>query len=262
MQIFFLTIFPNLVECLIQNLSLFKRGIKNGLFKVNIVNIRDFAYDKHKQVDDYVYGKRKGMLLRFDVVYRALDFAKSKLIKPYTILPSPKGKVLDKYIIKDLSRFDELIFICPNYEGIDSRILRFINEEVSIGDYVISSAELAAFVILESILRVKFKDHPNSLVNIDNLYNDSFNFMSMDFLLEPPQYTRPKEVKINSRSIQVESYCYSGEHLKINQELLKQAIEITIYKRPDIFKFFMNRYRKNIDKKILIEAMFDSVLPS
>lgn len=226
------------------------------------LNIRDFTFDKHRQVDDYVYGKKKGMLLKFDPLLRALQFAKQKSSNPYIILPSPRGNVLDKYIISDLSKLDEFIFICPNYEGVDGRILRFVNEELSIGDYVISSGELASFVILEAILRFKYKDQADPLVEKENLMDDSFSYMGMNFLLEPCQYTRPRKVMLNSHTISVEEYFYSGNHKIINQKLLKEAIETTIYKKPYIYKYFLQTYKDTINKNILYDAVMDSVIPS
>ncbi|MCS7165303.1 MAG: tRNA (guanosine(37)-N1)-methyltransferase TrmD [Candidatus Calescibacterium sp.] len=237
-----------------------KRALKKGLISLEVVNIRDFAKGKQKQVDDYVFGLGKGMMLRLDVVLRALNFARNNLNNPYVILASPRGQVLNKHMICDLAKMDEFIFICPNYEGIDDRILGFINEEISIGNYVISSGELASFVILESIIRFKFSN--GSLIQRENLFDDSFNYMGMDFLLEPLQYTRPREVEINNRLIKVDSLLYSGDHEKIKNFLLREAISMTIYKKPDLFKFFLNKYSEKIDKRVLYDAVMDSIIPS
>lgn len=262
MKIFFLTVFPNLVEEIIKNLSITKRALRSKRISFYVVNIRDFTFDKHRQVDDYVYGKGKGMLLKFEPVFRALQFAKRKSSNPYIILPSPRGKVLDKYIISDLSKMDEFIFICPNYEGVDGRILRFINEELSIGDYVISSGELASFVILEAVLRFKYKDQEEPLVEKENLMDDSFCYMGMDFLIEPSQYTRPRKVLVNNYDIEIEEYLYSGNHKVINENLLKEAIETTIYKKPYLYKYFLQNYKDIINKNVLYEAVMNSVVPS
>lgn len=262
MKIFFLTIFPNLVDEIVKGLSITRRALKSKGIWFHVINIRDFAFNKHKQVDDYVYGKKKGMLLRFEPLFEALQFAKQKSSNPYIILPSPRGKVLNKYIISDLSRLDEFIFICPNYEGVDGRILRFINEELSIGDYVISSGELASFVILEAILRFKYKDQVEPLVEKQNLMDDSFCYMGMDFLLEPCQYTRPRKITLNNHILKVEEYLYSGNHRVLNENLLKEAIETTIYKKPYLYNHFLQAYKEIINKDILYEAIMDNVIPS
>lgn len=258
MIIKFLTIFPQLVHSLIDNLSSMKRAKKRTNIEFQVINIRDFAQDKHKQIDDYAYGIGKGMILKFDVLYRTLEEAKKNLKNPYIILPSPRGKIINKKMVKELVCKEELIFICPNYEGVDDRILRFINEEISIGDYVISSGELASFVILEAIIR--YKDE--KVVNRDNLIDDSFNYMGFDFLLEAMQYTRPPEFTVNGISIKVPSILFSGNHQKIKEFLLAESIEITIHKKPGLFKSFLNKYEKKIDKKILFEAVMNSVIPS
>ncbi|MCS7243224.1 MAG: tRNA (guanosine(37)-N1)-methyltransferase TrmD [Candidatus Calescibacterium sp.] len=260
MKICFLSIFPDLVSSIFNGLSITRRATKRELVWFDVINIRDFAFDKHKQVDDYAYGIGKGMILRFDVLLKALDHAKKRFVNPYVILPSPRGEVLNKRMINDLAKMNELIFICPNYEGVDNRILRFINEEISIGDYVISSGELASFVILESILRFRFSD--DHLVRKENLLDDSFNYMGMDFLLEPLQYTRPREVRINNNVVKVEKLLCSGDHAKIRDFLLMEALEITIFRKPYLFKLFMNRYSGQVDKKILYNACMNSVVPT
>jgi tRNA (guanine37-N1)-methyltransferase len=273
MKVGFLTIFPQIVDFFIYNLSIIKRSRKFVDFYV--VNIRDFATDKHKTVDDYVFGSGRGMLLRFDVVFKALQNILKNFSNPYIILPSPRGRVLDNLMIRDLSKLDELIFLCPNYEGVDDRILRFVREEISIGNYCISSGELASFLILDSILRFKF----DLLVDRDNLNNDSFNYMGFSCLLEPFQFTRPKTVSLKpyllASELSVDHIFISGNHKNIQRELLKNSIEQTIYKKPDLFKCFLNEFstkikeNKNLNKHakkyyydILLDAIFDSVMPS
>lgn len=257
MKIVFLTIFPELVSTLTKELSIIRRAISRENLNFEIVDIRNFASGGYKQVDDYVYGTGKGMILRIDIVYSALQFAKKKLLNPYIILPSPRGTVLSNRVARDLSNFEELLFICPNYEGIDSRILRFVNEEISIGDYVISSGELASFVILEAILRFKYV----SLVKSKNVLDDSFNYASFDNLLEPFQYTRPRQFNIESNSISIDPYLYSGDHELIYRNNLIEAISITISRRPDLFKQFINKY-PFIDQNIIFESFSNNIIPS
>jgi len=266
MKVGFLTIFPDIVNFLINNLSLIKRS--KTFVDYCVVNIRDFSLDKHKTVDDYVFGSGKGMLLKFDVVFRAFESLLKNFYKPYVILPSPRGQTLNNFVIKDLANFDEIIFICPNYEGIDDRILRFVNEEVSIGDYCISSGELASFVILESLLRFKF----DSLVDKNNVDEDSFNYMGFSCLIEPFQFTRPREVSIKIKNfnvnVVVDKIFFSGDHRAIKRQLLKNSIEQTIYKKPSLFKCFLNelsfkdRSFYRYYSSILFDAVLDSVIPS
>ena len=276
LRVFILTIFPEIVKNFL-NLSIIKRAIKKGVLSVEVVNIREFSKDKHKKVDDYIYGNKKGMLFSFKPLYFALEYIKSKSKSSYVILPSPRGRILDNFLINDLSKLKEITFICPNYEGVDERILRFINEEISIGDYIISSGELAVFVILESILRKK-------TIKYDSYSNDSFSLFKLPFLLENPQYTRPSKI-INplNRNIylNVPNYLTHGNHKEILKNNLKSSISQTIYKKPSLFLKLYNYlslkkngrrviYTKNffnfISNKelddILYEAILDNVIPS
>ncbi|MEN3015045.1 MAG: hypothetical protein ABDH21_03180 [bacterium] len=262
MKVGFLTIFPHLVNYMIQNLSLTKRSIRRQKVEFKVVDVRGFCKDKHLQVDDYIFGSKKGMIMRFDVLLESLIYCKNEFVNPYVILPSPRGRVICQYTIKDLSKLDELIFICPNYEGVDDRILRFVNEELSIGDYVISSGELASFVILEAILRYKFIDSEQPLVDKASVLDDSFNYAGMDCLLEPLQYTRPRVLKFNNFEIPVEEYVYSGNHEQIRKNNIKNAINLTIFKKPHLIKKFLNKYYNTVDKKLIFEAFLDFCFPS
>jgi tRNA (guanine37-N1)-methyltransferase len=252
LKTFILTIFPKLTKDLL-NLSILKRAINKKILEVEIINIRDFSNDKHKKVDDYIYGIKKGMLFKFEPLYKALTYAKKKCKKPYVILPSPKGKILNSNIIKDLSKLNEIIFIAPNYEGIDERIIRFINEEISIGDYVISSGELAVFVIIESIIR--------KLVIDENSYiEDSFSLFNIPFLLENPQYTRPNKLVNplnNNFNLEVPEYLIKGNHKEIIKKNLENSLTQTIYKKPELYiKFYKYFQIKKKSKKIYYPIPF------
>jgi tRNA (guanine37-N1)-methyltransferase len=252
LKTFILTIFPKLTKDLL-NLSILKRAINKKILEVEIINIRDFSDDKHKKVDDYIYGIKKGMLFKFEPLYKALTYSKKKCKNPYVILPSPKGKILNSNIIKDLSKLNEIIFIAPNYEGIDERIIRFINEEISIGDYVISSGELAVFVILESIIR--------KLVIDENSYiEDSFSLFNIPFLLENPQYTRPNKLinpLNNNFNLEVPEYLVKGNHKEIIKKNLENSLTQTIYKKPELYiKFYKYFQIKKKSKKIYYPNTF------
>jgi tRNA (guanine37-N1)-methyltransferase len=270
LKTFILTIFPKLTKDLL-NLSILKRAINKKILEVEIINIRDFSDDKHKKVDDYIYGIKKGMLFKFEPLYKALTYSKKKCKTPYVILPSPKGKILNSNIIKDLSKLNEIIFIAPNYEGIDERIIRFINEEISIGDYVISSGELAVFVILESIIR--------KLVIDENSYiEDSFSLFNIPFLLENPQYTRPNKLinpLNNNFNLEVPEYLVKGNHKEIIKKNLENSLTQTISKKPELYikfyKYFQikkkskkihypNTFLKFLNYKEIDEILYNSIL--
>ncbi len=276
MKAFILTIFPDLVNNFL-SFSIIKRAITKNVLEIEIVNIRDFSNDKHKKVDDYIYGTKKGMLFKFEPLYKAIEYSKNKCDNPYIILPSPKGKLLNNYIINDLSKLKELIFIAPNYEGVDQRILRFINEELSIGDYIISSGELAVFVILEAVLR-------KLTININSFLDDSFSLFNNPFLVEYPQYTRPDKIPNPLNyifTLNVPEVLIKGNHNQIIKNNLKNAISETIYKKPILFlnmlkyleikkkgnkKYYLNKFfsffkTKELDE-ILYDAIFDNIIPS
>jgi tRNA (guanine37-N1)-methyltransferase len=270
LKTFILTIFPKLTKDLL-NLSILKRAINKKILEVEIINIRDFSNDKHKKVDDYIYGIKKGMLFKFEPLYKALVYSKKKCKKPYVILPSPKGKILNSNIIKDLSKLNEIIFIAPNYEGIDERIIRFINEEISIGDYVISSGELAVFVIIESIIR-------KLVLNENSYIEDSFSLFNIPFLLENPQYTRPNKLinpLNNNFNLEVPKYLIKGNHKEIIKKNLENSLTQTIYKKPKLYikfyKYFQIKkklkkiyyplpFLKSLNYKELNEILYNSIL--
>ncbi|MGC8815331.1 MAG: tRNA (guanosine(37)-N1)-methyltransferase TrmD [bacterium] len=276
LKIFILTIFPNLVNNLL-GLSIIRRAHNKKILKIEIVNIRDFSNDKHRKVDDYIYGIKKGMLFKFEPLYKALEYSKKKCINPYIVLVSPKGKVLNNNMIKDLAKLKEIIFIAPNYEGVDERILRFINEEISIGDYVISSGELATFVIIESIIR-------KLTISNDSYIEDSFSLFNIPFLLENSQYTRPDKLNnpLNSYfKLKVPEFLINGNHKDIIKKNLEDALTQTIYKKPKLFlnlikyfviqkkgkkiNYFKNFFEflnyKEIDE-ILYNSIFNNIIPS
>ncbi len=269
LKVFILTIFPELVKNFFK-LSIIKRAINKNKLEIEIVNIRDFSDDKHKKVDDYIYGIKKGMLFKFEPLYKAIEYSKNKCNNPYVILPSPKGKLLNNYIINDLSKLKEFIFIAPNYEGVDHRILRFINEELSIGNYIISSGELAVFVILEAILR-------KVTINTHSFFNDSFSLFNTPFLIEYPQYTRPDKILNplnNIFSLNVPENLIKGNHKEILKNNLKNAISETIYKKPSLFLsilkylkinkkqkkvYYLNKFFSFLNSKELDEILFDAI---
>jgi tRNA (guanine-N(1)-)-methyltransferase len=179
MKIDILTLFPEMFEPLKQ--SILGRAIENNLIEINLINIRDFSKDKHKKVDDTPYGGGAGMVIRADVVYDAFKSLKSTNAK--TIFLSPQGSTLNQNKVQELSNEEHLILLCGHYEGIDQRVLdEIVDEEISIGDYVLTGGELPAMVLVDAVSR-----YVDGVINKESVEEESFS----NGLLEYPQYTRP-----------------------------------------------------------------------
>ncbi len=180
MKIDILTLFPEMFSSL--NESIIGKAIENNLIEINLINIRDFSKDKHKKVDDTPYGGGAGMVIKPDVVYDAFKSIKDKNVK--TIYLSPQGKVLNQSKVKELSTETHLVLLCGHYEGIDQRVLdEIVDEEISIGDYVLTGGELPAMVLIDSVSR-----YIEGVISKESVKEESFS----DGLLEYPQYTRPE----------------------------------------------------------------------
>lgn len=186
MKIDILTLFPEMFEPLKQ--SILGRAIENNLIEINLINIRDFSKDKHKKVDDTPYGGGAGMVIRADVVYDAFKSLKSTNAK--TIFLSPQGSTLNQNKVHELSNEEHLILLCGHYEGIDQRVLdEIVDEEISIGDYVLTGGELPAMVLVDAVSR-----YVDGVINKESVEEESFS----NGLLEYPQYTRP-EIFLNKQ---------------------------------------------------------------
>lgn len=226
MVIDILTIFPKMFSPVV-NESIIKRAQQKKLIKINIHDIRKFTDDKHKKVDDRPFGGGPGMVMNAQPIFSAIDSIgkKRKGKKTKTILLSPQGKCLDQKIAKRLSKHKHLILICGHYEGIDERVRKNLaDEEISIGDYVLTGGELPAMVLLDSVVRLV----PKVLGTAESLKSESFT----QDLLEYPQYTRPA----NFRNMRVPEVLLSGNHKKIQEWRKKKALEKTKKRRPDLIK--------------------------
>ena len=180
MKIDVLTLFPEMFETI--KTSIIGKAIEKNLINFNITNIRDFSKDKHKKVDDTPYGGGAGMVIKPDVVYDAFQSVKTE--KSKTIYLSPKGKTLNQKLVKDLSKEEHLVLLCGHYEGIDERVLEeIVDEEISIGDYVLTGGELPAMVLIDCIAR-----YVDGVIKKESTEEESFS----NNLLEYPQYTRPE----------------------------------------------------------------------
>ena len=222
------TLYPDLFPGPL-DIGLYKKARENHIWSLDIINIRDYALDKHKTVDDKPYGGGSGMVMRPDVLSNDIDkninFSKEK-----TIYLSPKGKVFNQNIAKKMSKEKNINIICGHFEGIDQRLLDARDiEEISLGDYVLSGGETASFVFLDSILRLL----PNVLGNKGSLIEESFE----KGLLEHPHYTKPEKWE-QKRPPEV---LLSGDHAKINDWRLSQSEDITRRQRPDLWKKYLEK---------------------
>ena len=229
-----LTLFPGMFEPL--NTSIIGRAVKEKLIEINLTNIRDFSKDKHKKVDDTPYGGGSGMVMKPDVVYEAYKSVKDDNAK--VIYMSPQGKVLNQNKVIELSKEKHLIILCGHYEGIDQRVIdKIVDEEISIGNYVLTGGELPAMVLIDSVSR-----YVDGVLNEGSTIEESFS----QGILEYPQYTRPEIFE----EIKVPEILQSGHHENINKWRKKQALKNTYYKRPELLK---NVDLSEEDKKYLEE---------
>lgn len=227
MEITILTIFPEMF-CSPFSESMIKKAQEKGIIRINLENIRDFANDKHKTVDDYSYGGGPGMVFKPEPVISAVDKIKqdkAKYHKTKTIITSPQGKIFNQEMAKKLSVFEHIIFVCGRYEGIDERIFQKLEAEaISIGDYVMTGGEFAVMVMVDVIIRMI----PGVLGKQESMVNDSF----YDGLLDYPHYTRP----VNYKGYSVPEVLLSGNHKEIEKWRKKQSIIRTLKRRPDLLK--------------------------
>jgi tRNA (guanine37-N1)-methyltransferase len=235
-----LTLFPEITDAFFAN-SIMAKAIKRGIIEYQAINIRDFATDKHKTCDDAPYGGGPGMLMLPEPLGLALDFALSRatpslppnssLLTPHSSFPvprviylSPSGRTFNQELARELAAEKELVLICGRYEGIDQRIIdRYVDDEISIGDYVLSSGEAAALAIIDATYRLV-----DSVICADSLDEESFS----GGLLEFPQFTRPEVFD----TMKVPEVLLSGHHEQIRLWRLEKRVEKTLRLRPDLIK--------------------------
>ena len=213
-----LTLFPEMFEAVKQ--SILGKAIEKGLININLVNIRDFSKNKHKKVDDTPYGGGAGMVIRPDVVYDAYKSVYDEDAK--VVYLTPQGKTLNQKMVENLSKEKHLILLCGHYEGIDQRVIdKIVDEEISIGDYVLTGGEIPAMVLIDSVSR-----YTEGVLSQESIKEESFS----DGLLEYPQYTRPEIFE----GEKVPEVLLSGHHGNIDNWRKEQSIKITKQKRPDL----------------------------
>ena len=213
-----LTLFPEMFEPI--KTSIIGKATEKGIIDINLINIRDFSEDKHNKVDDTPYGGGAGMVMKPDVVYSAYKSLETENAK--VIYMSPQGKKLNQKKVEELSKENHLIILCGHYEGIDQRVLdKIVDEEISIGDYVLTGGELPAMVLVDTISR-----YVDGVISGESTSEESFS----NGLLEYPQYTRP-EVFMGEK---VPDVLLSGHHENINKWRREQSLKNTFKKRPEL----------------------------
>lgn len=220
MKFHFLTVFPEYFGVL--DYGIIGRAAREGRFSVNVVNIRDYSTDKHHKTDDYPYGGGAGMVMTPDPIVRATEAADPDH-KALRIYMSPKGEPFKQSMAKELAAYDELLFLCGGYEGVDERAIELtVDREISIGDYVLTGGELPALVVMNAVARY-----------IDGVLGSSESTVEESFssgLLEYPQYTRPQVY----RGLSVPDVLVSGNHAEVDAWRSRKSLEITKARRPDL----------------------------
>ncbi len=237
MNIGIITIFPEYFQGVLTT-GMVRKAIENNVVNIEFVNPRDFAKDRYRSVDDYPYGGGSGMVMKYEVLRDAIVEAQKKVKGPVVYL-SPQGIKFSQKYAKDLSTQQGFILLCGRYEGIDERVMNLVDEEISIGDFILSGGEPAAAVIIDAVVRLL----PGVLGDMDSLTEESFE----DNLLEYPHYTRPRVVD----NMSVPNVLISGHHQNIARWRLKERLKRTLVKRPDMLQ---NAVLSEEEKKLLLEV--------
>lgn len=224
MRIDIITIFPEIFTPL--DVSIIKRAREKGIVEIKIWNLRNFSKDKHKKVDDKPYGGGKGMVLKCQPIFDAVENIKKETPESKVILTTPAGILFNHKLAQDLSKEKGLIIICGHYEGVDERVVEICDYEISIGDYILTGGELPAMVIVDSVVRLLPGVLPEKVPIYESFYN---------YLLDWPCYTRPR----NFRGLKVPEILLSGDHKKIEEWRKQKAIEKTKEKRPDLYEKYL-----------------------
>lgn len=220
MKIKIITLFPSMYEGFVSE-SIIKRAIEKNVVSVELIDMRDYSLNKHRHVDDTPYGGGAGMVLAVDVVDRAIKANSTE--KSYKILMTPQGKTYSQAKALELSKMEEIVIICGHYEGFDERVRDYVDDEISIGDYVLTGGELASMVVADSVIRLL--DHA---IKQESYEEDSFSMG----LLEYPQYTRP----LVYDGKEVPAVLVNGNHKLINEYRKKEALRKTLLRRPDLLE--------------------------
>lgn len=236
MKYYILTLFPEMFESL--RTSILERARKKNLIEIETINIRDFSKNNYNQVDDTPYGGGAGMVMMPDIVADSIKFAKTKAPDARVIYLSPQGKVLNQEKVITLSKAQDLILLCGHYEGIDERVIKkYVDEEISIGDYVLTGGEIPAMCLVDSVSR-----YVAGVLSEDSISEESF---SESKLLEYPQYTKPYDFE----GEKVPEILISGNHQKIDEWRQNQRLINTYIKRKDLLDETQKNEAKRLIKK-------------
>ncbi len=226
MRFHILTLFPSMFRSVFEE-SIVKSARDNGIVEIDIIDIRDFTSDRHRTADDYPFGGGSGMILKPEPIFLAVEslLREQSASDVPVVLLSPQGRILNQEVAKELSQKQQIILICGHYKGIDERVrLHLANDEISLGDFVISGGELVAMVIVDAVTRLL----PGALGDLTSAETDSF----YDGLLECGHYTRPR----NFRGYQVPEVLLSGNHEAIRQWRRRDSLRKTLLRRPDLLR--------------------------
>jgi tRNA (guanine37-N1)-methyltransferase len=233
-----LTIFPGIFDSFLAYGNP-ARAIEAELMRVEAVDLREFTDDRHRSTDDYPYGGGTGMVMKPEPVVRAIQRVRNEVPEARVILMTPQGRLFDQSIAEELATRPSLIFVCGRYEGIDERIRHFVDDEISVGDYILSGGETAAMVVIDAVIRLV----PGVLGRDSHIEGESF----YEGLLEYPQYTRPREFE----GLGVPDILLEGHHEKIRRWRKKQALARTLFRRPDL----LNRGILGTEEEKLLEEI-------
>lgn len=239
MKIDIMTLFPDMFISPF-NESIIERAREKGLVEINTINIRDSAHGRHHQVDDTPYGGGVGMVMKADILLRSIQSIKDE--DSWVVYLSPQGKVLKQQDVEILATHNHLILLCGHYEGVDERIMTQVDEEISVGDYVLTGGEIPAMIVVDAVSRLL----PGVLGHDESSEEESF----ADGWLEYPQYTRPPVVQ----GVEVPPVLLSGHHEHIRRWRKKQSLLRTLLKRPDLL---LNREYDKEERKLLEEILFN-----
>lgn len=237
MRIDILTLFPEMLRGAL-DASLLKKARDKGLLTVNLVDLRDFTSDKHKTADDSPYGGGPGMVMKVEPIAKALSSVNSQ--QSTVILLCPTGQTLTQAKVKELAKVEHLVLLCGHYEGVDERVRDMVDEEISIGDYVLTGGELPALVLTDAVARYL----PGVVKEEESVKRDSFH----DGLLDYPSYTKPEEFE----GKKVPEVLFSGHHAEISKWRRKESLRLTLHRRPDLLaKADLNEQDKDMLAEIV-----------
>ena len=218
-----ITLFPRMFDSPLQE-SLLKKAQERGLIEIAIHDLRTWAEDRHRTADDTPYGGGAGMVMKVEPIVKALESIRKAPATSRVVLLTPQGRPFSQDVASSLSRHEQLVFVCGRYEGVDERVLSFVDDEISIGDFILSGGEIAALVVIDAVSRLV----PGVVGDEASVREDTFS----NWLLKYPQYTRPP----GFRGLEVPEVLLSGDHEKIRRWRRREALKKTLQRRPELLE--------------------------